>query len=104
MLDVIEYIIQLFSFPLGGLFTLGICFLATLLIRKVASSRVAAYIVSIVLSYLASYLMYWVPLWRESKSGGQYDSWALLVIHTWFLVGVCGAIMGDIYLNKKQSR
>ena len=44
-------------------------------------------------AYLAAYTTLWLPVWLHNKDTFELDSWANLIIHTWFLVGIASGVI-----------
>jgi ABC-type Co2+ transport system permease subunit len=88
----------------GSIVTAIISILIAMLTWKIKRLSIR-FVIMTIGTYLTAYTILWLPVWLHNKDTFELDSWANLIIHTWFLVGIVSGVVTIIitHIIKKDD-
>jgi hypothetical protein len=75
---------------------------AALLIGRIASA-VARWFAAVLLPFVLSYAVYWMPVWLGAD-GSEYSAWALLGVGVPFLAGLVSSALATFVVRRYAQR
>jgi len=94
-ITMIRNILLSLVFGVPGIILLNgaICFFHSCFLKKHISKYII-FGISLIFSFLFSYLIYWSPVWFGLSHSDQNSSWAPIYITVGIIGGLCGTFVG----------